>query len=273
MKYFFAAFAQNCVLRRPVSVAATLLALVGVLAFAPQAHCDIINVDFNTPSASAGNGVLRSDGTTNLNPFAAGASTGTWNEAVVASGNTITAPAPPTAPYVDASGNPTSLTVSLSNFNGPGFTGNDVYSPAPGFLHSFMLENDSITASMTIGGLTPLATYNLYLYGTNYGGGAGATFTIDSVFQTTTGDYHTSPFTGYAAGSNYVLFTVAADGSGSLGVTVVGSSTANFPGGGGTVLGILNGFQIQSVPEPGSLVLCGLGAIGIFALARRRRTS
>ncbi len=33
------------------------------------------------------------------------------------------------------------------------------------------------------------------------------------------------------------------------------------------------GFQIVSVPEPGSMILFGLGAVGLFAMARRRRSA
>jgi hypothetical protein len=76
-----------------------------------------------------------------------------------------------------------------------------------------------------------------------------ATFYINGVAQAGTESTITNPFAGW--------------GSMHLGVT---------PGGGSAFTGNIDELTISSVPEPSSIAaLCGLGAMGLFIAARRRR--
>jgi hypothetical protein len=111
-------------------------------------------------------------------------------------------------------------------------------------------------ATLTITGLDNAMKYNLILYGAqNFQGGRGATFTMNAVSLSTTGDQQSS----FAEGVNYVRYDNLAPTSGSLSATI---ST------GPESVGIFNGFQLQVIPEPGSLGM--LGAAVIAMLLRRK---
>lgn len=115
-------------------------------------------------------------------------------------------------------------------------------------------------------GLDMTKTYDIVLYGAqNFGGGRGASFDlVEGTYsgadpQTTSGDQQSS----FVAGVNYVLFSGIAP-TNSSGDQRIRFLVGNGPDG----IGIFNGFEIRSVPEPGAILLCGLG--GLFVLRRRR---
>ncbi len=243
------------------------------------ANAAIINFQFDgarggvAGPAFTGNGVLRSDGTANDDPTT-GTASGDWNTVTF----TFDSPVPPTPPtatpsktsgFEDSSGNPVTTTLAFSNLIGQDSC-NNCNDALPGMNLSLQPLLNSYLGTLTgdpaptliIGNLTPNALYNVYVYGTNGASGAGGAFSINgSATETTSGGPGTGPFTTYANGSDYVVFDkVKADASGNL-VLTAGPSTIN--------IGILNGVQVESVPEPTSVGALALSGLGL--LARRRR--
>ena len=122
--------------------------------------------------------------------------------------------------------------------------------------------NGSITAgnpaSLTITGLSPFTVYNLYLYSQNGSEDyASTSFNFGSVKTAT----NTESDTSFVAGANYVEFTLVANGSGDI-------SGTYYLAEGGSIEGI-NGFQIQSVPEPASLATMSLVGIAMLVFCKR----
>jgi hypothetical protein len=116
------------------------------------------------------------------------------------------------------------------------------------FNHS---AGNSTNASFTLSDLTPGAIYDVYLYHSS-----------DSSIAITGGTLTPATLSGIYNSGNTALFVVNADGSGHITGTM----------GGG--LNVLNGLSVFSTaPEPSSFVLCGLGAIGMFIVVRRRRNT
>ncbi len=120
--------------------------------------------------------------------------------------------------------------------------------------------------SFAIGGLTPGQQYDLYLYSQNAGqANNGSTrFTVtDPLLGTITADDITAGnVSSFAQNVNYVLFSSltadnSGDISGSLGVLTGGNYA------------YLNGFQLATVPEPGAVMLFGIGS-GLLWLRRRQ---
>lgn len=110
--------------------------------------------------------------------------------------------------------------------------------------------------TVTLSGLSDALTYNIVAFGADRFLDRGSKYTVGGVAKSTTGDQTTS----FAEGVNYVRFNgVSTNGSGVLTIDVSSS-------GEGVIQ--INGFEIQAVPEPGSLALLAMGGV---LIARRRR--
>ncbi|MBX2852922.1 MAG: PEP-CTERM sorting domain-containing protein [Phycisphaeraceae bacterium] len=124
--------------------------------------------------------------------------------------------------------------------------------------------------------LDPNQSYNLYLYGSGDAVGQGAKFMLkqdDGVggFTYTTLAASGVPWTDagftYVEGGNYVVFEGISPTAWNQGFEFE-LSWFNGQGAGGAEFAAFNGFQLEIVPEPGSLA--GL-AVGALILIRRRR--
>ncbi len=159
-------------------------------------------------------------------------------------------------------------------------TGSDLYGSAPNFAfnnngtNNNLLENfvvggpfsksDSTAESLTISGLTPGATYDIYFYGSK-NPGADSTLTIGSTTVATDGAVvnTATPFDSADQGHEWnVIDGLVANGSGNLVGYVGTGSDAGYAA--------INGFQVVAVPEPGSAGLLALGAIGVGLLGMKR---
>lgn len=113
-------------------------------------------------------------------------------------------------------------------------------------------------ATLTLSGLDPTFTYDLYLYGGGSGEGTDVRFTVGSVAQDTTGT--AAATTALTLGEDYVVFTGIAPSP--IGVIEVQWQQIA-PGAAGFF-----GLQVVEIPEPGSIALASLG---LALLACRRR--
>jgi len=207
------------------------------------------------------------------NPYAwAGANTGS----PIASGANLFDPTNPGAGNVGnatSSGLHTPITLSLNydvdeNSSGPG--GATQGSPA-WVLNTAAKTFVGHTGTFTLGSV-PVGTYTVVLYGVNFAGTKGASFTLSSGtavggLTQTLGGPEGSPANSFVLGDNYVEFVnVQPDGSGNISGTWTGD---NAP----TDEGFFNGVQIvqQVVPEPSTIGLLGLGAAAMLAVRRRRK--
>jgi hypothetical protein len=178
---------------------------------------------------------------------------GTWNEYDVpgTGGAAI--------PLVDANSAATAVTFSLS-----GYEGGDMLSDT--FMGQYAYINPGgAAATFTLSGLGHSAQYALYLYGAAANNAnCNTIFTANGVTQTTTGDGYYGSF---VEGSNYVRLLVTANGSG----TITGTFQPEPSTDSATYYGLFNGLQIESVPEPSTLMLLATGLLGLLAYAWRKR--
>ena len=166
----------------------------------------------------------------------------------------------------DVSGTASGVTLNWSaggSFgSGNGFTGTAYENLMTNYLYSV-----STTSTLTLTGLTPSSTYNLYLYSqpASDGGGRRVAFTPTGLitYGTQTTASANPVLSAFVLGTNYLEFLgLAPDAGGTLTISYV-----NF---GALPEADLNGFQIQVVPEPGTWALLAL--TGTFFMVIRRRS-
>jgi hypothetical protein len=115
--------------------------------------------------------------------------------------------------------------------------------------------------SFTLSGLTNPGGggYNLYLVAAfRTPGSANSEFTINGVNKFTTA----ASGSAWLNGVDYVEYTNIQPIGGDIVVSFAS-------GGGADGVPILNGFQIQSAPEPSSMALMGIGALATILVGRR----
>jgi hypothetical protein len=198
-----------------------------------------------------------------------GTGAGTYSGAAVvgASGDTwnaITSVA--TTSLVDANNNGTSATMSIVGSNGIVYHTDTVWG-STGFealMCDYLYASNNVTVTLNH---IAAGTYDLYLYGV--GKDSFSTNAATWVAATSVGSNSVSvgPNTGniteFSSGKNYGVVEVTVGDNGVL--TLTGTPVT-----GGSV--ILNGFQLQSVPEPASASLLTCTAvIGLLAYAWRKR--
>lgn len=126
-------------------------------------------------------------------------------------------------------------------------------SPDPNLMNNYLFNNTSGEVTVTLSGLLPNQAYNLVLYVASFdasGGERALAGTAGSVPFAATGDAQSS----FVNGANVVELSVTSDGSGNLAI-VEGDGLAN-----STDEVDLNGLQLASVPEPGTIGMIVLGA-------------
>jgi hypothetical protein len=130
-------------------------------------------------------------------------------------------------------------------------------------------------------GNVPTGTYDLFLYGANFDGTRGASFTVNpnggssgtalggltsTINPNSAGG--SGPLTTLTLGVDYVeILNVTPDSSGDI---TIDWGAVNNPNSGLSGEGDFNGLQLVTVPEPSILALVGMGS-GMFAFLRRKK--
>jgi hypothetical protein len=127
-------------------------------------------------------------------------------------------------------------------------------------MNSYLFSSPGVSNTITFNNLTPLTTYDLYVYseGDKYSNGRTLSITLNGVTQTTAStDYTASTFIG---GQNYLKIGATTDVAGVLAIDYQGSSGE--PN--------INGMQLLSpVPEPSTFVLMGIGGLIVLFLLKK----
>jgi hypothetical protein len=191
-------------MKKRVIVVAAVLFAVGA------AQALVVNVDINAAGTAtySGQGAYADSGNNSWNAFSEDVST--LNNLTASDGVTAT-----------------TIAVSITN-------GRFDYTLSNDLMSDYAYANGS-PIDVTISGLTPSASYTLYVYCQGDNASQNATVTFDGSSETTTGDVSGS----LVAGGNYVILPVTADESGEVSGTVA-------PDGSSYVA--INGLQIAEAP-------------------------
>jgi hypothetical protein len=184
----------------------------------------VVNVDINNSAGSdySGQGALASAG--NL-----------W---------TVTQAYPQVNNLPDSEGNPTTINIVRTDGSGFGKTGTNVNNLTSDYIHS---SNPS--QSLTIKGLNPNKTYDLYLYGCqDYKGGRGTTWTVGGVTKVSDADFSKlSAGEYFLEGTTHVVYLEQTpSAAGEIEVTAE-PEVGNFS--------FMNGFQIRETPPKKGTIL------------------
>jgi hypothetical protein len=231
-------------LKRVASIATLIMMFFG-RAYAAQ----LININLITDGGAAMTGAA-----------AIGTAGDIWNESPVGSltdFNDMVGIDPNTTPFnlVNSSGLDSGVTLDAFFFGTSNLSSTSFVDGAgKQLMQGYVLGS----GYMTLSGLGANQSYVLYVYSQAETGVANtsSTLTAGSVsFDTPINNGNASTF---IKGVNYTSHIVTADSAGSLTVTV---STLN-------ANSAINGFQIQAVPEPKSVMLLGVGGVLVFAYFR-----
>ena len=238
------------------------LSLLAAITLVPTANAVVINYSVHHADDD---GIVTSTNLSGPNGVAAGVEA--WNLATASGEPLLTQ-----SGLLDSLGATTGVGVSFTDIGGPDDWG---YGSALKLLWRSgraFYNGPGNAGSFSITGLTPGATFNLWIASSHLSGDAarnigdwttantnttGASVVMDNTGQETNGST-------WVLGVNYTLFeNIEANGSGVITMT----EHAINPNLTDSRVGF-NGFQLVSVPEPSSAALLGLGA---FALILRRR--
>ena len=148
-------------------------------------------------------------------------------------------------------------------FQHDGGFSNPTVTPWASLMTSYLYSTASSTLALT--GLNASLTYDLYLYIQPTWGGDGRTAAFTATGLVTTGPVTTlgaiPSLNTFVLGTNYVKFSgLAPTAGGNLTITYTTPNEAD-----------LNGFQLQSVPEPGTWALLALPGTVFMVMRPRRR--
>jgi hypothetical protein len=155
-----------------------------------------------------------------------------------------------------------SQTVALSlGFPSAGSAG----TPGIGLFAEYVHNGGGAAVPFTLSGLNPAQTYDIVIYSAQSGG-----WNRGGAFQLTTYGSYGGPASQQVTGAQQDTFAPSVNYVSFSGITPNASGTIGFQCSNGSGIGLMNGFEIQSVPEPGAWMSL-LGGCGVLLGLRRRR--